>query len=89
MRAAALLQALACVTALAPTASSLPHSRRAVINHDAVVGFPEAVPSGAKGELYLKHKPYLKVSNDYVPFPAVQENGDTKYVPRNISIIPS
>ncbi|KAF2013990.1 NPP1-domain-containing protein [Aaosphaeria arxii CBS 175.79] len=52
-------------------------TRRAVINHDAVVGFPQTVPSGTAGNLYLKYKPWLKVFNGCVPFPAVNANGDT------------
>jgi len=50
---------------------------RAVINHDAVVGFPQTVPSGLAGTLYLKYKPYLEVHNGCVPFPAVNSAGDT------------
>lgn len=49
---------------------------RASIAHDAVVGFAEAVPSGVVGELMLKYKPYLKVINGCVPFPAVNAAGD-------------
>jgi hypothetical protein len=62
-------------------ASAVPLSpeRRAVINHDAVVGFPQTVPSGVAGTLYLKYKPYLKVFNGCVPFPAVNSKGDTRY----------
>ncbi|PPJ60652.1 hypothetical protein CBER1_03685 [Cercospora berteroae] len=51
--------------------------KRAVINHDAVVGFPQTVPSGVTGQLYLKYKPYLKVDNGCVPFPAVDLSGNT------------
>lgn len=51
---------------------------RAVINHDAVVGFPQAVPSGLVGSLYLKYKPFLEVYNGCVPFPAVNAAGDTR-----------
>lgn len=86
MRTEGSLQALACLAALALAASGLPFAKRASIDHDAVVGFPETVPSGVTGDLYLKYKPYLKVFNGCVPFPAVQENGDTKCVPRNASI---
>lgn len=53
---------------------------RASIAHDAVVGFAEAVPSGVVGELMLKYKPYLKVINGCVPFPAVNAAGDVRYV---------
>ncbi|KAF2731954.1 NPP1-domain-containing protein [Polyplosphaeria fusca] len=54
-----------------------PVSRRAVINHDAVKGFPETVPSGLLGTLMLKYKPYLEVYNGCVPFPAVDVQGNT------------
>ena len=54
-----------------------PLERRAVINHDAVVGFPETVPSGTPGSLYLKYKPCLEVEGGCVPFPAVGASGDT------------
>lgn len=59
---------------LAPTSLAAPLERRAVINHDAVVGFPETAPSGS---LYLKYKPFLQVSNGCVPFPAVDSSGNT------------
>ncbi|KAF1930481.1 NPP1-domain-containing protein [Didymella exigua CBS 183.55] len=52
-----LLTAATCVSAL-PTSLD----KRAVIDHDAVVGFAEAVPSGTVGTLMLKYKPYLKVT---------------------------
>ncbi|KAF4962040.1 hypothetical protein FSARC_9873 [Fusarium sarcochroum] len=54
-----------------------PIERRAVIGHDAVVGFSQAVPSTTAGSLYLKYKPYLKVFNGCVPFPAVDSKGNT------------
>jgi hypothetical protein len=63
--------------ALASTTSAAPLERRAVINHDAVVGFPQTVPSGTLGSLYLKYKPFLQVSNGCVPFPAVDSSGNT------------
>jgi hypothetical protein len=50
---------------------------RAVINHDAVVGFPQTVPSGLTGTLFLKYKPFLEVINGCVPFPAVDAAGNT------------
>ena len=58
-------------------AFAAPLERRAVINHDAVVGFPETVPSGLLGQLYLKYKPFLKVDGGCVPFPAVDASGNT------------
>ena len=48
-----------------------------MIAHDAVVGFPQTVPSGVIGDLYLKYKPFLYVANGCVPFPAVEADGDT------------
>ena len=54
--------------------------KRAVIAHDAVVGFPQTVPSGTLGQLYLKYKPTLKVVNGCVPFPAVDAEGNVSYV---------
>ena len=53
--------------------------RRAVIAHDAVVGFAETVPSGQTGTLYEAYQPYLKVVNGCVPFPAVDASGNTRY----------
>ncbi|KAF5019925.1 hypothetical protein F66182_8048 [Fusarium sp. NRRL 66182] len=63
--------------ALASAAFASPLERRAVIGHNAVVGFPEAVPSNTAGSLYLKYKPYLRVLNGCVPFPAVDRQGNT------------
>ncbi|KAJ4299988.1 hypothetical protein N0V90_005236 [Kalmusia sp. IMI 367209] len=62
---------------LASCAIALPLDRRAVIAHDAVVGFAQAVPSGTTGTLMLKYKPWLKVFNGCVPFPAVDAAGNT------------
>ncbi|KAF7596123.1 hypothetical protein BBP40_003385 [Aspergillus hancockii] len=50
---------------------------RASIDHDAVVGFSQTVPSGTTGEVYLAYQPYLKVVNGCVPFPAVDAAGNT------------
>lgn len=58
--------------------SGFPIKSRAVIDHDAVVGFPETVPSTIEGSLYLKYKPYLEVFNGCVPFPAVDADGNTR-----------
>ena len=60
-------------------ASAAAIDRRAVIAHDAVVGFPETVPDDNLGRIYLKYKPYLKVVNGCVPFPAVDAEGNTRY----------
>ena len=67
-----LVYAATCVSA-----APLNLASRAVINHDAVVGFPQTVPSGITGTLYLKYKPWLEVYNGCVPFPAVNAAGDT------------
>ncbi|KOC14198.1 NPP1 domain protein [Aspergillus flavus AF70] len=58
------------------------HSRAAVlprasIDHDAVVGFDQTVPSGTTGEVYLAYQPDLYVVNGCVPFPAVDAEGNT------------
>ncbi|KAF2200997.1 necrosis-and ethylene-inducing protein-like protein 1 precursor [Delitschia confertaspora ATCC 74209] len=71
------LVAVASTVLLSVSASPVELNRRAVINHDAVVGFPETVPSGDLGALYLKYKPFLKVFNGCVPFPAVDASGNT------------
>lgn len=65
--------------ALLATTSLASPIKRAVIDHDAVVGFPQTVPTGTLGTLYLKYKPYLKVVNGCVPFPAVDAQGNTRY----------
>ncbi|WQF81943.1 Putative necrosis inducing protein [Colletotrichum destructivum] len=65
------------LAAAAGTVLAAPVERRGVIGHDAVVGFKETVPSGTVGNLYLKYKPYLKVVNGCVPFPAVDAAGNT------------
>ncbi|KAI1850609.1 hypothetical protein JX265_004319 [Neoarthrinium moseri] len=57
--------------------TAAPLQPRAVINHDAVVGFAQAVPSGSLGSALLKYKPWLKVVNGCVPFPAVDAAGNT------------
>ncbi|KAF1937457.1 necrosis-and ethylene-inducing protein-like protein 1 precursor [Clathrospora elynae] len=69
------IQLLAAATCVLASPFSL--NRRAVIAHDAVVGFPQTVPSGPTGALYLKYKPWLEVYNGCVPFPAVDAAGNT------------
>jgi hypothetical protein len=74
------LQLLAAATCV----SAWPHLLgRAVINYDQVSGFPQTVPSGLTGTLYLKYKPFLEVYNGCVPYPAVNSAGDTRYVSSN------
>jgi len=72
-----LARVLPWLAATVVTVNGGPLKPRAVINHDAVVGFPETVPAGITGELYLKYKPFLKVFNGCVPFPAVDAVGNT------------
>jgi hypothetical protein len=72
------VQLLAAATVVLASPVSL--NSRAVIAHDAVDGFSQAVPSGITGTLMLKYKPYLKVYNGCVPFPAVNAAGDTRLV---------
>lgn len=70
--------ALFCASLFAASGvEALPFWRRGVINHDAVVGFPQSVPEGAVGQAMLKFKPWLNVANGCVPFPAVNNKGDT------------
>lgn len=68
---------------LALTANAViaaPVEARDVIDHDAVVGFDETVPATTEGSLMLAFKPLLKVVNGCVPFPAVDADGNTRYV---------
>lgn len=76
MRLAA--RVIAGIAFAAAAVSGAAIERRAVINHDAVVGFPETVPPTTAGSLYLKFKPYLKVFNGCVPFAAVDAAGNTR-----------
>lgn len=71
-----LLSGLA-IAATAVSGAAINLDKRSVIDHDAVVGFSQAVPNNVTGELYLKYKPYLKVFNGCVPFPAVDADGNT------------
>ncbi|KAJ3054239.1 hypothetical protein HK097_002355 [Rhizophlyctis rosea] len=71
------LSAIALVVLAASSDAAPSIKKRAVINHDAVVGFPEIVPSGTTGSVYKAFKPYLEVTNGCVPFPAVDSQGNT------------
>jgi hypothetical protein len=70
-------QIAAFLTALVGATHAVPLEPRAVIAHDAVVGFAQAVPSGSLGTALLKFKPWLYVVNGCVPFPAVDAAGNT------------
>lgn len=72
------LHSLLAVAAAAAVATATPLERRGTIASDAIVGFDQTVPSGTTGDVYLAYQPYLYVVNGCVPFPAVDEEGDTK-----------
>lgn len=69
---------LAAANPLGSPVDSAPLARRSEIASDEIVGFAETVPDTTIGQLYLKYKPYLKVFNGCVPFPAVDAEGNTK-----------
>lgn len=75
-----IFRSLVSLVAAAAVASASPIERRVPIGSDQVVGFAETVPSGTTGSVYLAYKPFLKVVNGCVPFPAVNAAGDTKCV---------
>jgi hypothetical protein len=72
------LRSFVSVVAAAAAVSASPVERRGIIDSDKVVGFPETVPSGTTGSVYLAYKPFLNVANGCVPFPAVDAAGNTK-----------
>ncbi|KAG8168842.1 hypothetical protein KVR01_001591 [Diaporthe batatas] len=72
-----LLRSLVSVVAATAAVTANPIERRASIDSDKVVGFPQTVPSGTTGNVYLAYKPFLKVVNGCVPFPAVDAAGNT------------
>lgn len=73
-----LLRSLVSIVAAAAAVNASPVERRAPIDSDKVVSFAETVPSGTTGSVYLAYKPFLKVTNGCVPFPAVDAAGNTK-----------
>jgi len=60
--------------------SGKPLQLRGTVSNDEIIGLAQAVPSGTEGSVYLAYQPYLNVINGCVPFPAVDINGNTKYV---------
>ena len=80
MSLASLRRACTWLTLASTFANGAPLQRRATIDSDAVVGFPQTVPSGVAGNLYLKYKPHLYVANGCVPFPAVDAEGNVRFV---------
>jgi len=75
-----MLAAVKLAVLAAVTVHAVPLAPRAVIDHDAVVGFPQTVPNSVLGQNYLRFQPYLKVVNGCVPFPAVDAEGNTRCV---------
>lgn len=71
------LLALAGASLAAPLNPAQP-MRRADISSSAVVGFAETVPDTVAGALMLQYQPYLYVVDGCVPFPAVDEDGNTR-----------
>lgn len=65
---------------LAVVANANPLQRRGTVPNDQIVGLTEAVPAGTVGDVYEAYQPFLDVVNGCVPFPAVDINGNTKYV---------
>ena len=54
--------------------------RRAVIGHDKITPLKQAVRKNRFGKLLMKYKPFLKVQHGCVPFPAVDKDGNTRFV---------
>ncbi|KAI2786970.1 NLP effector protein 10 [Penicillium oxalicum] len=50
---------------------------RGTVGNDKIDGFPQTVPSGTTGKVYLAYQPALYVENGCVPFPAVDSKGNT------------
>lgn len=72
---------IAVAVGFATVANAAPLQRRLPIPADQINGFPQLVPPGITGQVYLAFQPLLDVSNGCVPFPAVDGNGNTKSVP--------
>lgn len=53
---------------------------RTTLAYDDIVGFNQTVPDTTEGDLYTAYQPYLKVVNGCVPFPAVDAEGDIRFV---------
>lgn len=86
MASFAYLMQVALLLAVAVHASPLPSSgattllKRSTIASNEIVGLNETIPDGYFGDLYKAYQPYLKIRNGCVPFPAVDIDGNTKYV---------
>lgn len=75
-----LLLAASTLSATAAAGKHRLHARDWIAS-DEIVGFNQTVPDNSTGDLYLAYQPYLKVVNGCVPFPGVDAEGDTEYVP--------
>jgi hypothetical protein len=71
---------LAALSSPASVVLGSPLQRRGTVGNDDIVGLPQTVPSTTAGTLYLKYKPFLYRVNGCVPYPAVDAEGNTKYV---------
>lgn len=67
-------------SAIIGSALSGPLRRRDTVGSDDIVGLSETVPDTVAGQLYLKYKPYLYRQSGCVPYPAVDADGNTKFV---------
>ena len=64
-----------------PFLAALDLAHASSIDHDKVRPLPQTIPDGAQGELYLAYQPRLHVVNGCVPYPAVDADGNTGFVP--------
>jgi hypothetical protein len=64
---------------LGPAAAG-PVQRRGTVGSEDIVGLPETVPDNTDGTLYLTYKPFLYRVDGCDPYPAVDAEGNTKYV---------
>lgn len=71
---------VAAAAANAIPTKTRPLMARTTIDFDEVVGFNQTVPDTTEGTLYTAYQPYLKVVNGCVPFPAVDAEGDIRFV---------
>ncbi|CAI6282131.1 MULTISPECIES: NPP1 family protein [Bacillus] len=68
---------LALFLSVITSVSMVSTANAAVIDHDKVVGFREVVPTTVTQKAAKRFQPYLKVYSGCVPFPAVDEKGNT------------
>ena len=78
------LALLAAVTVQAMPTKTNHLMPRTTLAYNEIVGFPQTVPDDTEGDLYTAYQPYLYVINGCVPFPAVDAEGDIRYVPTTL-----